>query len=437
MPCNPFEDPDTLKPMPDDPFTFNLNFDEIPQSFIEPQEWCDTFSSPMRISEPITILEARGLIAAVKRKCRAVRSFGKRHPHLNDNLASVLCLEKGRSSSYPMLRACRRLCALLVAANCSVHHRWVPSELNPADHASRRWEGERKARAFHEKASQAEGRLRWRPSVGSGLKQSDEFEKLNDKVSNQAVSPGRLHGLQSRKENAVDDHVLVSTVSGSEFFGADGRLNAGGPPEYLDRTTDYSLHAGIEPLQHPRGGRSEARRAPAPEHLSQQHAQARRRRFRRTQPLRSHPRRPARLFLDGDASQGQETNSACPLHVQRVPLAWGGPPCSRSSASHSDCDHALNLHPLDRYETSKTGLFDEIILLDSSGPASSSTRPSCMHGETLWCSGRPGQLCRAVPAPSHDRLLNLKSLLEVKLRGRWTSDSSVKRCEAHSKLSRS
>ena len=146
--CDPFEDPNTVKPihlLPEDPFTFNLNFEEIPQSFMEPQEWCDTFSSPMRIAEPITILEARGVIAAVRHKCRAVRSFGKRHLHLNDNLANVLCLEKGRSSSFSMLRACRRLCALLVAANCSVHHRWVPSELNPADHASRQWEGERKS----------------------------------------------------------------------------------------------------------------------------------------------------------------------------------------------------------------------------------------------------------------------------------------------------
>ena len=36
--------------------------------------------------------------------------------------------------------------------------------------------------------------------------------------------------------------------------------------------------------------------------------------------------------------------------------------------------------------------------------------------------------------PSHDRLHKLRTSLEVKLRGRWEADSSVKRYEAHSKL---
>ena len=37
--------------------------------------------------------------------------------------------------------------------------------------------------------------------------------------------------------------------------------------------------------------------------------------------------------------------------------------------------------------------------------------------------------------PSHDRLHQLRTALEVKMRGRWASDTSVKRYEAHSKLS--
>jgi hypothetical protein len=37
--------------------------------------------------------------------------------------------------------------------------------------------------------------------------------------------------------------------------------------------------------------------------------------------------------------------------------------------------------------------------------------------------------------PSHDRYMKLRSLPEVKQRGRWAADSSVRRYEAHARIS--
>lgn len=120
--------------------------------------------------------------------------------------------------------------------------------------------------------------------------------------------------------------------------------------------------------------------------------------------------------------------------------------------------YAINLHPMERLETSKTGLSDESILLDSPvvpqlGPMLGRLKRNVKMGPLF--SGNYAMLNQhwkdtfknlgmqkssAVlyqlrhSGPSHDRLHKLRSTLEVKLRGRWESDSSVKRYEAHSKL---
>ena len=145
-PVDPFSNVDTVKPMIenpsayDDPYELNPDFHEIPIQFMHESHWGLRFAAYMQHSEAITILEARGTVAAIRHLLRDVCNFGMHFIHLNDNLANVLCSEKGRSGSYPMLSCCRRLCALVLAGDLGVHHRWVPSELNPADHGSRRWE---------------------------------------------------------------------------------------------------------------------------------------------------------------------------------------------------------------------------------------------------------------------------------------------------------
>lgn len=122
--------------------------------------------------------------------------------------------------------------------------------------------------------------------------------------------------------------------------------------------------------------------------------------------------------------------------------------------NRSSNHYAINLHPSNREEESKMGLSDECILLDSRvvpwlGPALRSLRqrkgfallqtslPTLrkLWQNTLQKIGLSNQFAVLYQlrhaGPSHDRLTRARSSLEVKLRGRWTSDASVRRYERH------
>lgn len=140
---DPFSDPDTVKPMSvkrRDPFMLNAEFPEVEAEVMNKDMWHEVFSTRMTLPEHITLLEGRGIVAAVRHKLRSSEEFGKNHLHFNDNLGMVLACCKGRSSSFGMLRVSRRLCALILAADLSWVVRWIPSEIHVADFGSRRWE---------------------------------------------------------------------------------------------------------------------------------------------------------------------------------------------------------------------------------------------------------------------------------------------------------
>ena len=60
-----------------------------------------------------------------------------KHLILSDNLALVLAVGKGRSSSPCLLQALRSIFALSVLTDTAFLVRWIPSELKPSDAASR------------------------------------------------------------------------------------------------------------------------------------------------------------------------------------------------------------------------------------------------------------------------------------------------------------
>eukprot|EP00438_Fugacium_kawagutii_P025634 Skav225523 [mRNA] locus=scaffold3039:85591:86910:- [translate_table: standard] len=120
---------------------------------------------------------------------------------------------------------------------------------------------------------------------------------------------------------------------------------------------------------------------------------------------------------------------------------------------------ALNLNSTEEMETSKVGLSDEAILLDSKtvnylGPA---LRKMTLHRqahEPLFQLSYPQlalhwkEALRKLGLPesfavlyqlrhsgaSWDALQRHRSLLEIKLRGRWSADASLKRYESHAKV---
>ncbi|CAK0898069.1 unnamed protein product, partial [Prorocentrum cordatum] len=122
--------------------------------------------------------------------------------------------------------------------------------------------------------------------------------------------------------------------------------------------------------------------------------------------------------------------------------------------SGSCTDYGFNLHPSARGEYSKTSLSDESLLLDSvevpwlgpllararSGdPQAPLFRLTAAQLGVMWrrALGLAEVPTRCVPyqlrhgGPSHDRLKRYRSMDEIKRRGRWASDYTMKRYEAH------
>jgi len=116
----------------------------------------------------------------------------------------------------------------------------------------------------------------------------------------------------------------------------------------------------------------------------------------------------------------------------------------------------LHLHPAERREQSKVGLSDESLLLNSPlmpwlGPALQFLPRKTNYLLDLTYDQLVNQWKMALTrlglaanhavlyqlrhsGPSHDRFHQLRSALEVKQRGRWQSDHSVRRYEAHARI---
>ena len=121
-----------------DCYTRNEEFEEIPHSILNPQDWrVAKFGKWQHTQEHITLKEARALTILVRRITRAAKFRGRRILVLVDNLALALCLGKGRSPNHAMLRVSQKIGALCLACNLALRVRWIPSELNNSDGPSR------------------------------------------------------------------------------------------------------------------------------------------------------------------------------------------------------------------------------------------------------------------------------------------------------------
>ena len=300
-----FSDPSTVKPLSEihhDPFCFNDEFEEIDMNFMNPEHWQLRYSVRMKIPEHITLLEGRGIVSALRHKLRSLSSFGKRHLHLGDNLASILIAEKGRASSYEMLRVSRRIACLLLAANCTLTSRWIPSEWNVADHGSRRWEAERKLEQSEKRKQQ-------------DFKETILYPNRHGAQEQRALKAflAGSHGEESRE----DDTKLIATDTAGQDSSRKTRKESGHGKEpstssSVQRSnplgTDGSLPSGCSRLSHSLQGvprlqpcskiqpeeREELRQGL--HRVSQLLVHRRQRSFRSKQVLRSSTRCQPRLF---------------------------------------------------------------------------------------------------------------------------------------------
>jgi hypothetical protein len=114
--------------------------DQVDSETISTQRWITIVSAPWRNPEHINVLEIRAVSTAIRWVLSHPHSICCRLHLLCDSSVTVGSISKGRSSSPILLRRLRTLSALLMASGLKLKLSWIPSELNPADGPSRRYE---------------------------------------------------------------------------------------------------------------------------------------------------------------------------------------------------------------------------------------------------------------------------------------------------------
>jgi hypothetical protein len=100
--------------------------------------WSRVISVPWQWTDDhINALELRAALLAVHWLLSFPSSMGKRAYLLTDSTVAHFALWKGRSSSPSLLLVLRKISALLLSSGVTLLVGWIPSEVNPADAASR------------------------------------------------------------------------------------------------------------------------------------------------------------------------------------------------------------------------------------------------------------------------------------------------------------
>ena len=393
-----------------------------------------------------------------------------------------------------MLRVCRRLTCLLLATDTFLQVRWVPSERNVADQASRQWEHLRK-HAFSPGGAGTEKEdapytSTWNPPSRDKVQPDTEKPKaVTSKTADQ--DPGRSEAEPLAGETRESD---PAEVSRTDIFGADGSVKTGG--RRLSAT-----NAGLSPIcpspksltEDPGEGLQEIGRGL--QLLRESHVRSRIRARRGHKVPRRNMRHVPRLWpeahscahpaitagmaeagtpedsttsavavvggsghADVEATQNTLSSSSSPqLHRLPSPGRGSAPEKSRLGQPHASTEALVPFVASSRAaRTVQGGPSGRSILLDSPllpwiGPALRSLNsPGAFLLDITYYdlvqSWQAALKAIGLPkshavlyqlrhsGPSHDRFYKLRPLSEVKQRGRWQADSSVRRYEAHARL---
>ena len=190
------------------------------------------------------------------------------------------------------------MCALAIALNAAFFHRWIPSEKNVSDNASRRWEHIRRQQVKDQRQEEKTTLSSYGPwpsrKGGSNAERQvseDTAISRDEALSDQEIHPGSQQRRQSRQEEEADSSHEDGEVSKSVFSGTGGCITRSSSG--LSKT-DEGLH---ELCESPRVGcqyPSEIRRVL--DRVSQLHVRGRLRHIRRKQNPRGRVRQPPRMF---------------------------------------------------------------------------------------------------------------------------------------------
>ena len=110
------------------------------QLLMNADDWSVIVSSRWSRTEHINILEARALISCMRWVASLRSSIKCRVLVLSDSQVIVGSASKGRSSSPQLLRRLRSLASICLSAGLQPRYYWIPSQYNPADEPSRRFD---------------------------------------------------------------------------------------------------------------------------------------------------------------------------------------------------------------------------------------------------------------------------------------------------------
>ncbi|CAE8604771.1 unnamed protein product [Polarella glacialis] len=488
---DPLLDVESVKPEADiqhDNYELNPNFKEVPERLLLPEDWKLRYSARMHDKENIMILEGRGVEASLRHRLRAQLSFGKRCLNLGDNLGLTLGFCKGRFTSYPLLRIARRVTALTVAGDLSPAHRWHPSERNTADAGSRKWEPPG-PQASHEGCQEEEPKaaLFSIPEGEGEDRANSEEEELAGLIVNKGERVNKRLPLGKNGVNAslgMETLLEVSAVMPCTNLDYDRRLgefttfiserglSLKNQPSTDAAMVDFlhllweegrELRGGLRfyaafVAKHPEFGRSGHLRLPRTKRALTG--------WRKLAPCTTRPPMPWEVACLIASHMIQLGFVASALILVLLFTLYGGPTeilelrqkdliKPRSAGGF----FTVHLHPEEALIASKVGLYEESLMLGSPlcrwlGPLLMKlvAAPDCqehlfpieyhtwkLHWDAAIKAADlqelgyvPYQLRHG--GPSHDHFFKLRSMLEIKLRGRWASDVTLKRYEAGGRI---
>ena len=99
--------------------------------------WRPLHSMSWQRSEHIIALESRCLVWCLRHISRPAKSRGHRFLICADSMVNILALSKGRTSAPGLVRPCRQFAGVALLRDVAAVVRWIPSEGNPSDGASR------------------------------------------------------------------------------------------------------------------------------------------------------------------------------------------------------------------------------------------------------------------------------------------------------------
>ena len=112
-------------------------FPEVPAQYLKRSLWSECMRGRWRDVEDISVLEIRTVVRAVFDLLKYEHMHRHRLLFLGDNMGVVLACCRSRARSFRFIVQLRKLAALCWIMGVRISFRWIPSELNSSDLASR------------------------------------------------------------------------------------------------------------------------------------------------------------------------------------------------------------------------------------------------------------------------------------------------------------